>query len=285
MIERGCAHSHRICSMRRISTSLVCCAFLWTCGPPEKLNCENGTCSGCCAADGTCLQGDAVEACGSAEALCVACEPGQECSSGKCVRTAAPIPGVDRVKCSGYGNVEGTINTLPFLGRTAWVTRGLDTIGIVVTNSTTATPSEWPLRMRFLQLAFDYTDGTTQYSSALGSNTFRPAWLQEYTVFDAITMQRVLTRLGESGFRFDVTELVFASESKRCDGQLRGILYVSDSLNPVGAAWVAQGAVAVPLSFTRADLASSVCSAPNDACTSNATCCSGYCRPANNTCQ
>lgn len=231
------------------------------------------------------MRGDAADACGSALALCVACEGGQECSSGRCVRTATPIPGVDRLKCTGYGNVEGTINTLPFLGRTAWVTRGLDTIGIEVTNSTTATPSEWPLRMRLLQLAFDFTEGTTQYSSALGSNTFRPALLQEYTLFDAITMRRVLTRLGENGFRFDVTELVFASESRRCDGQLRGTLYVSDSLNPVGAVWVAQGPVAVPLSFTRADLASSVCGVPNDACTTNATCCSGYCRPSSNTCQ
>lgn len=271
--------------MRRLFTTLTCCALLWACSPPISNQCKDVTCFGCCAADGTCMGGGTADACGSAEALCVVCEAGQECSSGRCVRAGTPIPGVDRVKCLGYGNVEGTINTSPFLGRTAWALRGAGTLGIEVTNSTTATQSEWPLRMLLLYLSFDFAEGTTQYSSALGGNRFSPARLQQYTVFDPITMQPVLTDLGSSGFRFVITDLVFASESNRCDGQLIGTLYVSDSPDPAGAAWVAQGPVAVPLSFTRADLSSSVCGATNDACTASAACCSGYCRPSNNTCQ
>lgn len=260
---------------------LVATCWVQACAPSGDAQCSEVTCFGCCAADGTCQSGDTSAACGAREAQCVACEPGSDCHEGKCART---ITGVDRLTCTGFGNVEGTVNATAFLGRNAWASHGQGTIRVVVTDSSSATPSDPKFQTRLFELMFDFKDGAREYSSQLDANTFRPALLRRYIASDPMTMRMLYTELGESGFLLEVTELVFASESGRCDGVLRGNLFVSEQLRLSASGFTARGPVAVPLFFTREDLRPS-CGATDAACAGASACCSGYCRPSSGTCQ
>lgn len=50
-------------------------------GPPS--NCNSTTCpQGCCSADGTCVESDALNACGSGGEACEVCPPGDFCKGG-----------------------------------------------------------------------------------------------------------------------------------------------------------------------------------------------------------
>jgi hypothetical protein len=64
------------------SSPAVCDADTNSCVVP----CNEDTCSGCCTADGECVDGEAIDACGTGGMNCMECNPAdQNCSQGACV--------------------------------------------------------------------------------------------------------------------------------------------------------------------------------------------------------
>lgn len=67
--------------------------------------CDASTCAGCCGPNGECLDGDAINACGTGGGACQACDAlGFACISGKCDGTAPPC---GPATCTGCCDANG----------------------------------------------------------------------------------------------------------------------------------------------------------------------------------
>src|SRR3954465_16039442 len=80
--------------MRTMSSRRVVCAFLFlaagvivsssSCGTPLS-HCLASNCAGCCSADGVCLKGDIVKACGRGGLACQDCGSSGTCAEQVCI--------------------------------------------------------------------------------------------------------------------------------------------------------------------------------------------------------
>jgi hypothetical protein len=85
----------------------VCAALLSACSTTTP--CSANLCDGCCDADGRCLAGTALVACGVKGAACHACQTGDTCLAGVC---AAPSPCAKPEDCAAVHCVCGDSQTV-----------------------------------------------------------------------------------------------------------------------------------------------------------------------------